>query len=302
MHIDQLKYLIEISNSPSINAASEKLHISYQALSHSIKSLESELNLSLLNRTYRGSELTQDGYRLVNLSKQFLSGIHQLQLKNKTEESEISGDVNILTSYICLENFLFDLMDSIEKKHPNIHFRYVVSQSSQDLLSFIDSHPDYIHIVFLGFLDLYDFKEPLNRVNYDIYTSEIRCMCSPMHELATHASISLKQLSKYKLLVRAEENMNAIRPSIIPKEKIVVETNPVLYERKIQTQEYIALTYKVPFAPYWLPQMSNVSRIPILTDNPITLRVSYSNQIEVSPQAKIFLNALFRMVGYNKTI
>ena len=37
MNLDQLKYLIEISNSPSINAASEKLHISYQALSHSIK-------------------------------------------------------------------------------------------------------------------------------------------------------------------------------------------------------------------------------------------------------------------------
>ncbi len=45
MHMDQLKYLIEISNSPSINVASEKLHISYQALSHSVKALEKRIRV-----------------------------------------------------------------------------------------------------------------------------------------------------------------------------------------------------------------------------------------------------------------
>ncbi len=61
MRSEQLEYLIEISKNKSMNATSQKLHISPQALSIAMKTLEKELNMLLLDRTKQGVELTENG-------------------------------------------------------------------------------------------------------------------------------------------------------------------------------------------------------------------------------------------------
>ena len=61
MRMDQLEYLIEISKNRSLNAAAKKLHISQQALSTSIKTLEDELGFKVLYRSYQGVALTPKG-------------------------------------------------------------------------------------------------------------------------------------------------------------------------------------------------------------------------------------------------
>ena len=48
MTTEQLQYLLEISRNPSLNSASQKLHITPQALSISIKKLENEILLAFL--------------------------------------------------------------------------------------------------------------------------------------------------------------------------------------------------------------------------------------------------------------
>ena len=48
MTSEQLAYLVEISRSPSLNVASQKLNLTPQALGSSIKLLEDELHLKLL--------------------------------------------------------------------------------------------------------------------------------------------------------------------------------------------------------------------------------------------------------------
>ena len=85
MNMDQLYYLIELSQNTSINAASLKLHITPQALSTAIKKLEEELGFSLLNRSFKGISLTDDGEWLVKEASHFLNKIEsrkQLYLQN----------------------------------------------------------------------------------------------------------------------------------------------------------------------------------------------------------------------------
>lgn len=54
MRLEQLRYLIEIANSKSINKAAHNLYITQPALSIAINSLEEELNYPLLTRTKKG--------------------------------------------------------------------------------------------------------------------------------------------------------------------------------------------------------------------------------------------------------
>ena len=58
MTIDQLKYLLTINQCRSITQAAQQLHISHQALSASINSLDKELFGIHLEKTARGTTLT----------------------------------------------------------------------------------------------------------------------------------------------------------------------------------------------------------------------------------------------------
>ena len=78
MRMDQLEYLIEISKNRSLNAAAKKLHISQQALSISIKTLEDELGFEVLYRSYQGVTLTPKGAQLVKMTINYLDKAEEL--------------------------------------------------------------------------------------------------------------------------------------------------------------------------------------------------------------------------------
>ena len=61
MTIQQLRYAITISETGSINKASERLYVSQPSLTSSIQELEKELGLALFHRGGRGVTLTPEG-------------------------------------------------------------------------------------------------------------------------------------------------------------------------------------------------------------------------------------------------
>lgn len=72
MTIDQLRSLIWIHRLGSINKASEQMHISQQALSTSMKKLESEVGHDLLIRNTNGVALTENGRTLEKFAEEML--------------------------------------------------------------------------------------------------------------------------------------------------------------------------------------------------------------------------------------
>lgn len=70
MQMKQLEYVREIAQQGSIKVAAEKLYISQQALSESMRSLETELEFQIFRRTNRGIVLTENGEKfLADLDK-----------------------------------------------------------------------------------------------------------------------------------------------------------------------------------------------------------------------------------------
>ena len=65
MTITQLKYVITVAESNSMNEAAGKLFISQPSLSASIKELESETGIELFRRTNRGITITPDGKEFI---------------------------------------------------------------------------------------------------------------------------------------------------------------------------------------------------------------------------------------------
>ena len=58
MNIEQLQYIIEVSELGTIAKAADKLHVSHSAISQAIANLESELGITIFNRSRSVSKCT----------------------------------------------------------------------------------------------------------------------------------------------------------------------------------------------------------------------------------------------------
>ena len=70
MTLQQLNYIITISEIGSINRAAEKLYVSQPSLTSAIKELERELGIVIFNRTGRGVTLTAEGADFLPYARQ----------------------------------------------------------------------------------------------------------------------------------------------------------------------------------------------------------------------------------------
>ena len=70
MTLQQLNYVITISEVGSMNRAAEKLYVSQPSLTSAIKEMEKELGIVLFNRTGRGVTLTADGMEFLPYARQ----------------------------------------------------------------------------------------------------------------------------------------------------------------------------------------------------------------------------------------
>lgn len=70
MTLQQLKYVIEIVNAGSINAAAERIFVAQPSLSSAVKELEKELGFEIFTRTSRGISLSASGSEFLGYARQ----------------------------------------------------------------------------------------------------------------------------------------------------------------------------------------------------------------------------------------
>lgn len=77
MTLQQLNYVITITETGSINKAAEKLFVSQPSLTNAVKELEKETGLTLFNRGGRGVTLTGEGEEFLLYARQvYRSTLH----------------------------------------------------------------------------------------------------------------------------------------------------------------------------------------------------------------------------------
>lgn len=73
MSIAQLEYFVAVAEEGHLTRAASRLHISQPPLTRAVHRLESELGVSLFERTSRGMLLLPAGERLLTRAKEILS-------------------------------------------------------------------------------------------------------------------------------------------------------------------------------------------------------------------------------------
>ena len=70
MTFQQLRYVVAVADSKSINKAAESLFITQPSLSNALKELENELGITIFSRNNRGIEITPDGEEFLGYARQ----------------------------------------------------------------------------------------------------------------------------------------------------------------------------------------------------------------------------------------
>ncbi len=79
MNILHMKYAVEVARLGSLNKAAETLLIAQPNISRSIKELESDLGISIFNRSAKGMELTPEGEEFINYAQSILKQIEEVE-------------------------------------------------------------------------------------------------------------------------------------------------------------------------------------------------------------------------------
>ena len=102
MRIEQLEYVAAVTRLGSMRRASEELHITQPALSETIRNLERELGVVLLDRHRAGARISADGRELLPWITEVLDAVHRL--RNAADEQASTaqqlriGTVNAATA------------------------------------------------------------------------------------------------------------------------------------------------------------------------------------------------------------
>lgn len=111
MDINQLRYVLEISNTGSITKAAKKLFMGQPNLSKSIKELENEIGITLFCRSAKGVVLTKSGKAFAGYARSILKQMDTLTNMYKGEAENKDNSLKISSpraSYIAytVSNFL----------------------------------------------------------------------------------------------------------------------------------------------------------------------------------------------------
>ena len=133
-NFNELNYFLTLAQTQSFVKAGQLLGISSSALSHSMKNLETRLNLRLFNRTTRNVSLTEAGQQLFDQLFPLYQAINQeVNALNDFLNTPL-GLIRINAPAIAAEAVLYPKLKPILNQYPKIRLEIVVDDRWADIV------------------------------------------------------------------------------------------------------------------------------------------------------------------------
>ena len=236
MNLLRLKYALEVAKAGSLNKASQTLLIAVPNISRSIKELESDLGITIFNRTPKGMELTPEGDELMVYAESILTQLDQLEdfyKKGYPKKQKFSVSVP-RASYIAEAFVEFSKKISAEP----CEIFYKETNSLETIKNILEQNYDLGIIRYAENYDRY-FKSMLEEKNldYEFITEFIyHVVMSKEHPLAGKNDVTYEDLKDFTEIAHADPYVPAIAPATVFKEELSenVDRRIFVFERGSQ--------------------------------------------------------------------
>ena len=191
MNLRQLRAFATIVDSGGFARAADRLHVTQPALSRQIRALESDLGVSLFDRTGRRVQLTSEGEDLLGRSRHLLAEAAGLLERARSLKSGDTGILRVGATPQVIENLLAKFLSPYRRRHPGVEV-HLVEDGGTRLHERLDRGDVHLAMTTAGGTR---FEDRL------LYPMHLLAVVSPQHAVARRAVIDICELSKEPLLV-----------------------------------------------------------------------------------------------------
>lgn len=200
MTLQQLKYVLEVARCRSINEASKNLYISQPSLSHAIKDLEAELQMTIFLRTNKGIVISPEGQEFLGYANQIIEQTSLLEEKYMNKRNR-----KIKFSISCQHySFAIEAFVELIKEYGYDEYDFSIQETrTSEIIDNVKNLNSEIGILYLN-----DFnKKVLNHFFHDaflefheLFVAKPHVFLSKNHPLSKKQVLTLKQLDDYPFL------------------------------------------------------------------------------------------------------
>ncbi|MBR0140751.1 MAG: LysR family transcriptional regulator [Ruminococcus sp.] len=200
MTLQQLKYVLAIAETGSMNKAAEQLYVSQPSLTASVQELEKETEIKIFNRTGRGVTLTNDGAEFLLYARQVV-GQFDILSEKYTGKGKIKKKFGVSTQHY---SFAVKAFVEMVKKFDTAKYEFAVRETkTAEIISDVATLRSEIGIIYLNDFNRKSLTKLLKSNGLEFHTLT---KCSPYvylwkgHPLANQEKISFEQLADYPCL------------------------------------------------------------------------------------------------------
>ncbi|WP_066015793.1 LysR family transcriptional regulator [Endozoicomonas atrinae] len=196
MDIKRLHYFTALADTRNFTQAAEQLGIAQSALSISMRKLEDQLDLKLINRLERRMSLTADGEVLLKHARTILETVEQAEKELQELKGLTSGKINFGVSAMLGSYFLPEALAQFKQTYPGIQVN--IHEAGTDTLE---------KMLIQGNLDLALIRtdQPHDKIRSITLLQEEIVACVPTtHPFAEKSSITLTEFCQQPLVLFRE--------------------------------------------------------------------------------------------------
>lgn len=208
MTLQQFRYIVEVSKHNSISKAASALYVTQPSISKAIQEIESELGITVLDRTNKGVAFTKEGTELLFYAKMILEQTESVAYHFNRQKM-----INITKFSISSQHYGFAIEAIANFMNYFAERKYELTIREGKTTDVIDDV--YTSKSILGILSLTD----LNKGFFERYFTSNSLVFTPLaslkqhvflrkeHPLANFKSITLEQLKNYPYLTYQQDDV-----------------------------------------------------------------------------------------------
>ncbi len=143
MDMQHLKYYVAVVESRNFTKAAEKLQVTQPILTRTVKQIEEELHVKLIDRTSKRFFLTDAGELFYKQSKEMIARFSELYRNIDDVKSGNSGNVRVSIPGVLLDTYFPQLLMNFHRLYPNITISIVEEGSKLTTGSVLAGESDF---------------------------------------------------------------------------------------------------------------------------------------------------------------
>jgi LysR family transcriptional regulator, transcriptional activator of the cysJI operon len=191
MNLFQLRAFDAVAREGSFTRAAERLYISQPAVTGHVKALEDHHQITLLRRTARRVELTEEGTRLAAITRAMFGMAQEAQALLEANRQLLAGRLEVAADG---PHLVMPMLARLRAKFPGITVNLRLGNAQETLAALVSEHADVAVLTEV---------EPRKGIHLQGLTQSRICALLPAgHEWAAEQEIALERLDQHIMVLR----------------------------------------------------------------------------------------------------